>query len=162
MIGIIPTINRDRIIGVNGKIPWHYSNDLKRFKKLTLGTTVIMGRKTWESIGKELSDRRNIVITSKRLESVEHYSTVLAALDVLMKEDTLTKIWFIGGHNIYKEGLKHASTIDMTHVLDQVKTSEADEVIYFPEFNSEKWSLHSRSTLGKERVLVHEVFRRTA
>src|SRR3990167_10728622 len=100
MIGIITTINRDRIIGVNGKIPWHYSNDLKRFKKLTLGTTVIMGRKTWESIGKELSDRRNIVITSKRLESVEHYSTVLAALDVLMKEDTLTKIWFIGGHNI--------------------------------------------------------------
>ena len=70
-------ITQDRVIGADGKLPWHYSADLKRFKQLTLGTTIIMGRGTWESIGeKPLAERRNIVITRSLLADVQCLSLI--------------------------------------------------------------------------------------
>ena len=63
---IIAALNRKRVIGNNGKLPWHISEDLKRFKRLTVGHTVLMGRKTFESMGKPLPDRRNVVLYLKK------------------------------------------------------------------------------------------------
>ena len=77
MKGILVAVSPEGIIGKDNSIPWHYSTDLKRFKRLTLGKTVIMGRRTWESLPvKPLPDRRNIVITQSSLEGVECFQSI--------------------------------------------------------------------------------------
>ena len=75
-------MNEDRVIGRDGTLPWHYSQDLKRFKRLTTGSTIIMGRNTYESIGsKPLPNRDNRVVTRSRFENVACFSSVDDALD---------------------------------------------------------------------------------
>ena len=133
MKGIIVAVNSNRVIGCKGKIPWHYSEDLKRFKKLTIGNTVIMGRKTWESLPvKPLPQRRNVVITSREIKGVECFRKIKEALENIDGE-----IWFIGGGGIYKEALEYADRIDMTLVPDLV--TEKDECVYFPDVPKENW-----------------------
>ncbi|MEM7196294.1 MAG: dihydrofolate reductase, partial [Pseudomonadota bacterium] len=82
LVGALVAMNADRIIGLDGTIPWHHSEDLKRFKRLTTGTVIIMGRLTWESIGsKPLPERKNIVISRSQVDSVECYTSVESALN---------------------------------------------------------------------------------
>ena len=84
MKGILVAVSPEGIIGKDNSIPWHYSADLKRFKRLTLGKTVIMGRRTWESLPvKPLPDRRNIVITQSSLEDVECFQSIDNALSLI-------------------------------------------------------------------------------
>ena len=133
MKGIIVAVNPNGVIGCDGDIPWHYSEDLKRFKKLTLDKTIIMGRKTWESLPKKpLPQRRNVVITSREIKGVECFRKIKEAL-----EDIKDEIWFIGGAGIYKEALEYADRIDMTLVPDLV-TGEG-ECVYFPDVPKENW-----------------------
>ncbi len=101
---IIAALNKKRVIGHNGKLPWHISEDLKRFKRLTIGHAVLMGRKTFESMGKPLPDRRNVVLSSKKIPGVETYSTVAAALGALKDQE---KIFMIGGGKIFERVLRH-------------------------------------------------------
>ena len=82
MIGAIVAISANGVIGKDGDLPWHYSEDLKRFKQLTLDSTIIMGRNTWDSLPrKPLPKRRNIVITRRGVEGVENYSSIEEALE---------------------------------------------------------------------------------
>ena len=130
---IIVAVNPNRVIGCKGAIPWHYSEDLKRFKKLTIGNTVIMGRNTWESLPvKPLPQRRNVVITSREIKGVECFGKIKEALENIDGE-----IWFIGGAGIYKEALEYADRIDMTLVPDLV--TEKNECVYFPDVPKENW-----------------------
>ena len=110
---IIAALNKKRVIGNNGKLPWHISEDLKRFKKLTVGHTVLMGRKTFESMGKPLPDRRNVVLSSKKIPGVETYSTIAAALAALKKEK---KIFVIGGGKIFEQFLDRVDELRLTLV----------------------------------------------
>ncbi len=105
------------VIGVDGKIPWHYPADLKRFKELTIDKTIIMGRLTYESIGRPLPRRRNIVIASAPVEvpNVETFKTIDEALATCEGD-----VWFIGGRRVYNEAMAHADIIDVTLVPDRI------------------------------------------
>ncbi|MDO9392183.1 MAG: dihydrofolate reductase [bacterium] len=131
---IIVAMTRDRVIGLEGKMPWHISDDLKLFKKITLGGTVIMGRTTFESIGKPLPGRNNIVVSTTVKEIPG--STVCPALeDAVKKAEALgSKIFFIGGASIYKQALPLASAM----LVSWVKQEYAGDTC-FPDFDLNCW-----------------------
>ncbi len=123
---IIAAIGRNRVIGKDGKLPWHIAEDLKRFKRLTTGHTVLMGRKTFESLGKPLSNRRNVVLTSQQLADAETYPTLAQALQALEKEE---KVFVIGGGEIFAQLVEHTDEMYLT-LVDQ--TFEGDT--FFPPY----------------------------
>lgn len=117
MRGMIVAVSQDGVIGLNGAIPWHYKGDMQRFKRLTMGSVIVMGRATWDSLPKKpLPGRRNVVITSRPLEAVETYRSIDEALRAIGDAD----VWFIGGARIYEEAMKHVDVIDVTYVPDRV------------------------------------------
>jgi 2-iminobutanoate/2-iminopropanoate deaminase len=151
--GIIAAVSPEGVIGVGGGMPWHYSEDLKRFKRLTLGSTVIMGRLTWESLAKKpLAGRRNIVITGRKLEGVECFSSLEAALATCEGD-----VWFIGGTRIFEEAMKHADLIDLAYVPDSVS---ADGAVYFPPIPESDWQAGPLETHPDDPRLKHRVFKR--
>lgn len=145
---IIAALNKNRVIGNNGKLLWHLSEDLKRFKRLTLGHTVLMGRKTYESMGKPLVDRRNVVLTSKSLTGVETYPGIGIALDALKEEE---KVFIIGGGEIYEQFLERADELHLT-IVD----NDLDGDTYFPEYEH---LIGPRFTLVNEEKQGGFVFR---
>lgn len=112
-LALVVAIARNRAIGMGGKLPWHISEDLKRFKRLTTGHAVIMGRRTYESIGRPLPNRRNVVVTSRSLPTVETYPTLTQALDALSGEE---RVFVIGGGRLYEEALPKADELYLTLV----------------------------------------------
>jgi len=152
-VGIIVAVSPEGVIGVDGGIPWHYSSDMKRFKRITTGTTVIMGRHTWESLPKKpLKDRRNIVITSRDLEGVDCYLDIASAL-----ASTTGDVWFIGGARIYEEAMGHADLIDLTYVPDHVDTKGA---VRFPEIDETVWDPRPRERAEDDARLERQIYRR--
>lgn len=130
MIRMIAACSSNGVIGVDNKIPFHYSEDLQHFKKSTNNGVIIMGRKTFESIGsKPLPNRRNIVITRNNIENIETYASLQQALDGL---DKLGDIWLIGGANIYQEGMQYVEEIVLTITPDHI---DNDNSIRFPWIN---------------------------
>ena len=104
MRGILVAVSPEGIIGKDNTIPWHYSADLKRFKRLTTDNTIIMGRKTWESLPiKPLPNRRNIVITRSSIKDIECFQSIDEALQTCEGD-----VWFIGGAGIYQEAMQKA------------------------------------------------------
>ena len=105
-------------IGKNGQLPWYNPEDLKNFKKLTLNSTIVMGRKTWESLPfKPLPKRRNVVFSSRILEDVETYNNINQFMKKLDAE-SIKKIFIIGGSSIYKVFYEFATHLHMTIVND--------------------------------------------
>ena len=115
-------------IGVNGKLPWHISEDLKNFKKLTLNSTIIMGRKTWDSLPvKPLPKRNNIVLSSTKQKNVITFNTFEDCIDTLKKQKT-KKIFIIGGRSIYKLFFNMADYLHISFI--NIINNETDE--FFP------------------------------
>ncbi|HEX9006519.1 MAG TPA: dihydrofolate reductase [Bacteroidota bacterium] len=114
-LAIIAAVARNRVIGRDGKIPWHISDDLKRFKRLTVGHPVLMGRRTWESLGRPLADRRNVVLSSREIPGVETYPTAERALEALAGEE---RVFVIGGAALYARFLDRADELYLT-LVDQ-------------------------------------------
>jgi dihydrofolate reductase len=125
-IALIAAVARNLVIGRNGALPWHIAEDLKRFKRLTLGHPVLMGRRTWESIGRPLPGRRNVVVTSGDLTGVEHYPSVDAALEALKDQEI---VFVIGGATLYARLLERADLLFLTQLATDV---EGDTL--FPPF----------------------------
>jgi dihydrofolate reductase len=125
-LAIIAAIGKNRVIGKDGKLPWHISEDLKRFKRLTTGHTILMGRKTWESLGRPLTNRRNVVVTSKPISGVECYPTREAALQALKDQE---KVFIIGGAQLYAGTIDKADELYLTFV-----EQESDGDAYFPPY----------------------------
>jgi len=152
MKGILVAVSPEGIIGKNNTIPWHYSADLKRFKRLTTGNTVIMGRKTWESLPiKPLPNRRNIVITRSSIEEIDCFQSIDDALQTCEGD-----VWFIGGAGIYEEAMEKADLIDMTLVPDNIT---GDDCIYFPEIGNE-WKEGENNRLKEDTKLGHKTYTR--
>jgi len=126
ILAIIAALARNRAIGKDGKLPWHISADLRRFKKLTMGHTVLMGRKTWQSLGKPLSGRRNVVISRMPVPGVEAYRSIEEALAALRGED---RIFVIGGGEVYAQCLERADELYLT-IVDR----EVDADTFFPSY----------------------------
>lgn len=135
MISIIAAIAEDRGIGMNNGLLWHLPGDLKRFKQLTSGNTVIMGRKTWESLpGRPLKGRRNIVITDDPLDSFEGAEAAFSIREAIEKCGTDREAFVIGGGSIYRQFLPYADRLYITLVHG---TAPADT--YFPEIDTVTW-----------------------
>src|ERR1700734_1118701 len=107
MRGMIAAVSPERVIGLHGAIPWRHPGDLRRFARVTRGTTVIMGRLTWDSMThRPLPHRRNIVITradAGEVGDVEHYPDIPTALARVTEGD----VWFIGGARIYEDAMPY-------------------------------------------------------
>ncbi|OGP09580.1 MAG: hypothetical protein A2048_00115 [Deltaproteobacteria bacterium GWA2_45_12] len=121
MLSIIVAMSQNGVIGKNNQLPWHLSEDLKRFKTLTMGQAIIMGRKTFESIGKPLPGRTNIVITRNKKYTAQGVILVSSLKEALEKVPTNTEAFVIGGAEIYKEALPHAQTIYLTRIEKEVE-----------------------------------------
>ena len=144
---LIAAVAANGTIGAAGKIPWHISDDLKRFKRLTLGHPVIMGRKTYESLGKPLPGRRNIVLTRQTaIPGVECFPSLDAALQACASPRPSGgegqgegAVFIIGGAEIYRQALPVADTLYLTHVHREVPGDTK-----FPDFDKTQWQEISR------------------
>lgn len=122
MIGMIWAQTADRVIGNNGTMPWHVPEDLARFKEITAGHPVIMGRRTWESLPaahRPLSGRTNIVISSSGAGSEAGAlpaATLEEALSLAEKAPGASEIWIIGGRSLYLAAMDIADTIEVTTI----------------------------------------------
>ena len=146
-LSLIVAVSENQVIGRDNQLPWHLPADLKYFKSLTTGHTILMGRKTYESIGKPLPNRENIVITrdtSFKPEGVVVKHSLEDALHFCAtKED---EVFIIGGDSIYKQALSWANKIYYTRVHCILEDGNA----FFPELNLEEWKLLSSTYLVKD------------
>jgi dihydrofolate reductase len=128
-IGSIAAVSPEWVIGLHNDVPWRHPGDFRRFKRVTVGSTVVMGRLTWESMNrKPLPGRRNVVVTRHPDPTIECVDTVAAALDLALR-GSATDVWFIGGARIYEEAMVHVDLLDLTFVPDHVTAPEA---VHFP------------------------------
>ena len=134
MIALIAAYSRNKVIGNKGCIPWKIKGEQRRFRELTLDNTVIMGRKTFEEIGKPLSGRHTVVISSSAVYESENCMTVRTLEDALRFAKT-EKIFIAGGERLYKETLDMADYLYITEIDGEI---EGDT--YFPEFNESSFT----------------------
>ena len=137
-LGLIVAFSKNHCIGINNGLPWHYSEDLKRFRKITNNHIIIMGRKTHESIGKTLPKRRNIIISHDKFLKIpgcEIYQSLNEAMVASKTGEFSEKIpIIIGGSSIYKQSLPYVTRMWLT-VLD--KHYDGDS--FFPHFDPNDW-----------------------
>ncbi len=154
-VGVIVAVSPEGAIGLDGKIPWRHPGDMRRFKRLTLGSTVIMGRNTWESLPRRpLVDRRNLVLTRRSLPGVECFPTLEQAL-----ESSAGQVWVIGGARAYEEAMKVADLLDVTYVPDHVTDPRA---VMMPAIDPAAWDEGPLVPHEDEEGLFRREFRRRA
>lgn len=148
MISIIAAVSDDMGIGKDNDLLWHLPEDLKRFKRLTTGNTVIMGRRTWESLPrKPLPNRRNVVITDIEGETFQEAEAAYSVEDALEKCRDDREIFIIGGGSIYRQFMPRADSLFITHVH---RKTEAD--IYFPEIDRSIWEEIEKEEHNSEEI----------
>lgn len=141
-------------IGKNGKLPWHISEDLKIFKRLTRGHPVIMGKNTWLSLPrKPLPKRRNIVLSSNRLSGVEHYDSLQACLKTLEK-DHLYEVFIIGGAGVYAQFYPLATDLHITLITGKTEGLDTWFPISLTEIKKE-FELQEERQLSKQARYTH-------
>jgi dihydrofolate reductase len=123
---IIAALTRDRVIGKDRSVPWDIPEDMQRFKRLTSGHPVLMGRGTYDTLSAPLTNRRNVVLTSRPIDGVETYPTIAEALDALKDEGD---VYLIGGGEIFAQLLTSASELRLTIIE---KNIEGDT--FFPPY----------------------------
>jgi dihydrofolate reductase len=136
-------------------LPWgnKYPEDLNFFKQQTLNSTIIFGRKTYESIGSEpLPKRRNILVTSKPIDTIENYKTLHGAINAADND-----AWLIGGLGIYCEGLILADELYITSIPEIIQGSN---LIYFPYINPNIYMLSDEIEINKNKKLICNVYKR--
>jgi dihydrofolate reductase len=134
-LSLIVAMDEDRVIGHEGGMPWHLPADLKHFKRTTLGKPVIMGRRTYESIGRPLPDRRNIVLSRGGFEAegVETAGSLDEALELTKNEE---EVMIIGGAGIFEQALPKADRIHLTRIHGHFEGDTR-----FPPFNHDNWDV---------------------
>ncbi len=138
VITIIAALGKHRELGKNNQLIWHLPNDLKRFKKVTSGHDVIMGRKTYESLGEPLPSRTNIIITRNK-DYKAPLCTVVNSLEEALKQSVDPSPYVLGGAQIYAEAIQIAHKLDLTLV-----DASFDADAFFPEINNDVWIETSR------------------
>lgn len=155
MISFLVAMDQNNVIGYNNDIPWHLPRDLRFFRELTTGHTIIMGRKTYDSIGKPLPNRRNVVITRQNVELPDEVEVIhdLNTLYEWHKENPHEELFVIGGGNIFKQVLPHADRMYITLIED---TFEGDT--YFPDFPEEEWTLTEKEKGEKDEKNPYDYY----
>jgi dihydrofolate reductase len=150
MIAIVVAMDKNRVIGRNNKIPWHISEEIKNFKRLTTGTTVIMGRRTFESIGKPLPDRNNIVISSS-MPPTAGVDVCKTFEEGIIKAKSYGKdVFIIGGGTVYEQAMSLADKMYVSYVK-----GEHDGDVYFPEFDEKEWHIDSKQEFSEFELVVY-------
>lgn len=141
-IAIIVAMTKNGVIGDKGRIPWHIREDLQRFKRLTIGHPIIMGRRTYESIGKPLPGRTNIVLTSSPNLAVPpevlRFGSLNAALDHCRQRNE-DLVFVIGGSKVYEAALPLADKLFITEVRQDVPGDTK-----FPDYDRTTWAERAR------------------
>jgi dihydrofolate reductase len=155
LISIIVAIGPGRVIGVGGKMPWHLPEDLKRFKARTLGHALVMGRKTFESLGRPLPGRRNIVISRNpsptQMADVEWVQSLEEGIAAAERAGE-TECFLGGGTAVYAEGLKRADRMYVTYVGGPAVQGDA----YFPAWDERAWREVKRERVGEMEFVDYE------
>lgn len=153
-ISLVAAMAKNRVIGVDNQLPWHLPADLKHFKALTVGKPIIMGRKTFCSLGKPLPNRTNIIITHQK-DFVAPGCVVCHSIDTALKHvQPCDEVMIIGGANIYQQFLPLAHRLYITYVDVELAGDS-----YFPDFSFERWRLMSNEQhLADERNAYNYAF----
>jgi dihydrofolate reductase len=162
-ISIIASVAENGVIGRGGKLPWHLSDDLRRFKRLTTGHTIVMGRRTWESIGRPLAGRRTIVVSRQLDFRIDAGGVqVAASLDDALRMAQAAgeeEVFVAGGAELYREALPHAARMYFTRVHAQV-----DGDASFPPYDPTQWRLvtteHHAADAKNDYPFSFEVYER--
>ncbi|MBN1378309.1 MAG: dihydrofolate reductase [Gammaproteobacteria bacterium] len=136
MLSLIVAMDRNRVIGKDGQLPWHLSADLKHFKAITMGKPIIMGRKTFDSIGRPLPGRRNIVVTRHKGFHVHGCECVENLAQAIELSNGDSEAVIIGGAQIYRSALPLVERMYITLI-----EHEFDGDAWFPEYNHAEWNL---------------------
>jgi len=140
-LSLIVAMSENRIIGRSGQLPWRLSADLRRFKQLTMGHHLVMGRKTWESIGRALPGRRSLVISRNPAYQAEGARIVADLPQAIQAAAGDDEVFVIGGGQIYRQALSWADRIYLTLVYASI----AGDTV-FPELEADAWHLAEASS----------------
>ena len=135
-VTIIVAVSENLVIGYKNALPWHISEDLKHFKQITINHSVVMGRKTFESIGKPLKERRNIVISRDGTLKIEGAEVVNSLDEAIHRTKNENEIFIIGGEQIYKIAMPIATHMHVTKVYNNIKGDA-----FFPAFDENEWKI---------------------
>jgi dihydrofolate reductase len=152
MIGMIAAVTRNGVIGINNGLPFNYKEDLAHFKKVTTNTTVIMGRNTFESIGKPLPNRNNIIISNSIDFKLDNNLIIENSLESAIKiaKNYNNPIWLIGGASVYQKGMEVVDKIILTITPDYVDDVNS---IKFPWINPMLFIQNEIEILSKDKNL---------
>lgn len=137
-LSLIAAMDKNRVIGVNNTLPWHLPADLKHFKTVTMGKPILMGRNTYESIGKPLPGRENIVMSRQTNYAADGCTVVCSIEQALARVGELDadELMIIGGATLYEAMLPMADRLYLTYVDTEVAAGDA----YFPDIDNSEWT----------------------
>jgi dihydrofolate reductase len=154
-------MDNKRGIGKNNQIPWHLSSDLKRFKSLTMGHHIIMGRRTYESIGRQLPGRKMLILSNRPDYEAEGALVFHSIQDTIkyVQDCGESEVFIIGGGEIYEQTIKFADRIYLTMINTSIDTD-----VYFPEYDEEEWKILQCSAVdqknGDEYAYIYQILER--
>ena len=150
-LSLIVAMGKNRVIGVDGAIPWRLPNELQLFKRVTMGHHIIMGRKTWESIGRLLPGRTTVIVTRQKNYTAPGaliVNSLAAAITQCANDD---EIFVIGGGELYRAAMPLADRLYLT-VVDAEPTGDTQ----MPTFNTAEWRLHSTKQYSRDGRHAHD------
>jgi dihydrofolate reductase len=131
---MIAAMAKNRVIGKDNKMPWHLPEELAYFKKITMGKPIVMGRNTFESIGRPLPGRQNIVVSRNSELSIEGVTVVNSIDEAISAADNCEELMIIGGAMLYEHMLPKADVLYLTEI-----ELDVDGDAYFPDYNHQQW-----------------------
>ena len=158
LISLIASVSKNNVIGKGGKLPWHIPEDLNWFKEKTIGHFVLMGRKTFESIGNPLSGRKTIIITKNKNYTppgIYVFNSINEAINFADKNNE-TELFIAGGEEIYRQTIEISDRIYLTRIH---RNYEGDS--FFPEFDADKYRVVSRKIVDTNPLIEFLVYTRS-
>ena len=149
-VSLIVAMANNRVIGINNTLPWHLPADLKHFKTLTMGHHILMGRKTYESIGKPLPGRTSVVITRNHDYRAEGVTIAHTLEEAIALSDDDTEIFIIGGAELYRQAIQLSDRIYLTEI-ELETTGDA----HFTELDKNVWQESSRISHAPDEKNLH-------
>ena len=155
MIGLIVARSRNNVIGKNGEIPWKIKGEQKQFRELTTGNVVVMGRKSYEEIGRPLPNRKNIIVSKSKNFTGENLVTVGSLQEAIAIAGD-AKIYVAGGYGLYKEAVP---LVDVMYITEVDMTVD-DGDVFFPEFDENEFDVTVGETGGEDVKFTRTVYTR--
>ena len=149
VLSLIAAMDNNRLIGKDNALPWHMPADLQHFKSVTMSKPILMGRKTYDSIGRPLPGRRNIVLTRSDAE-IEGVTTVHSIDEAISVANDVEEVMVIGGSSIYELVLPKVQRMYLSFV-----DGEFDGDAWFPEFDEDEWEITEEKTLQRDEKNAH-------